>query len=89
MDTADPRAAGQVPRQFPRETQPMETLLLLHQHRRACLHTKVLGSPPGMSCKVRVGNEAPICPHSPRELHTWVTKPAQAGGFVLPGEKRL
>lgn len=42
-----------------------------------------------MSCKVLVGNEAPTCLHSPRELHTRVTEPAQAGGFLLPGEKRL
>lgn len=67
----------------------METLLVLHQDRRECPQAEVLGSPPGMSCKARVGNETPICPRSPRELHTWVTKPGQAGGFVLPGEKRL
>lgn len=69
-------------------TRPMETLVL-HQDRRACLQAKVLGSSPGMSCKVRAGNEAPTYPHSPRELHTRVTKPAEAGGFLLPEEKRL
>lgn len=67
----------------------METLLVLHQDRRACLQAKVLGSSPRMSCKIRVGNKAPICPHNPRELHTRVAKPAQAGGFLLSGEKRL
>lgn len=61
MDTADPRAAGQG--NSP-ETQPKETLLVLHQDRRECLQAEVLGSPPGMSCKVRVGNEAPTAPES-------------------------
>lgn len=51
-------------------TCPLETLFVLHQDRRAFLQAKVLGSSPGMSCKVRVGDEASICPHSPRDLHT-------------------
>lgn len=54
----------------------METILVLHQDRRECLQAEVLGSPLGMSCKVRVGNEAPRCPQSVAHLQSQVRQGA-------------